>query len=249
MMSSSSSYIDCGDLHLPKSQYKPSNNDSNNDAIKRISIVHISDTHQKHDQLTIPYGDILIHTGDFLHKCSEMNDAAIEQINKFNDWLGEQPHGIKIIICGNHESVFTNLNSSQILKYVSNATYYLQDSSVNINGINFYGTPWSIIASRNTAFGFDKNNENKLNEKYDLIPSNTDILLHHLPPHNIHDLAWRHFYNFKSKCKFCGEIHTKFDHWGSQYLLKLIQTKIKPIACLFGHVHDSPGYSFIDNIL
>ena len=72
-------YVDCGEIHLPKSQFKPFDTEPNDhdneekkendkEQIHRISVVHISDTHQKHMYMNdnIPSGDILVHTGDFL---------------------------------------------------------------------------------------------------------------------------------------------------------------------------------------
>eukprot|EP01084_Bolivina_argentea_P150265 262432_1 len=249
-------YTDCGEVHLPKLQFVLDDNkevvDTNGDVarVSIVSIVHISDTHNKHKYYNknIPNGDILIHTGDFLYKCktSEMYE---KQIVSFNDWIGKLPHKIKIVICGNHEGIFADMDIEFIHKTLSNVTYYLQDSYVTLYGIKFYGTPWTFNTSTNKAFGIDEKNEDELNKKFDLIPNDTDILLTHLPPFNIHDLAWRKFYDFKDKCNICNEFHQRYAHWGSKHLLKQIIKRIKPVACLFGHVHDSAGKSKKKNIL
>jgi len=45
----------------------------------------------------MPYGDILLHTGDF----TELGLPS--EVKKFNDWLGNLPYEYKIVIAGNHE--------------------------------------------------------------------------------------------------------------------------------------------------
>jgi hypothetical protein len=57
-------------------------------------IVCISDTHEKHLNLNLPKGDILIHSGDFSLR------GKIENIQKFNDFLGLLPYKHKIVIAG-----------------------------------------------------------------------------------------------------------------------------------------------------
>jgi len=36
---------------------------------RSLKVVVFSDTHNLHEELKIPDGDILIHCGDFTHKC------------------------------------------------------------------------------------------------------------------------------------------------------------------------------------
>ncbi len=45
--------------------------------------VCISDTHSRTDTIQMPYGDVLLHTGDF----TELGLPS--EVKKFNDWLGE----------------------------------------------------------------------------------------------------------------------------------------------------------------
>jgi Icc-related predicted phosphoesterase len=93
----------------------------------------------------------------------------------------------------------------------------------------------------------------EIQEKWDLIPTDTDVLITHQPPFNILDLAWSKKYNNTEKCPHCGEIHKSFQHWGDPKLKKKIQ-EIKPKYHLFGHgknsfflikVHDSAGFKEI----
>ena len=62
-----------------------------------IKIVIISDTHNCHNALNIPDGDILIHAGDM----TEYGTRA--EIQEFDEWLGTLPHRHKLVIAGNHE--------------------------------------------------------------------------------------------------------------------------------------------------
>eukprot|EP01084_Bolivina_argentea_P150266 262435_1 len=246
-------YTDCGEVHLPKLQFVLDDNKEvvdKNDDVARVSIVHISDTHNKHKYYNknIPNGDILIHTGDFLYKCktSEMYE---KQIVSFNDWIGKLPHKIKIVICGNHEGIFADMDIEFIHKTLSNVTYYLQDSYVTLYGIKFYGTPWTFNTSTNKAFGIDEKNEDELNKKFDLIPNDTDILITHLPPKGIMDTAFKSKYNFTEVCAICGYLHPQYRHWGNQDLINEVVNRIKPKAHLFGHVHQCSGFEVMNNIL
>lgn len=45
--------------------------------------VCVSDTHSRTDGIQMPYGDVLLHTGDF----TELGLPS--EVKKFNDWLGE----------------------------------------------------------------------------------------------------------------------------------------------------------------
>ncbi|XP_066524994.1 metallophosphoesterase domain-containing protein 1 [Hoplias malabaricus] len=45
--------------------------------------VCISDTHSRTDSIQMPYGDVLLHAGDF----TELGLPS--EVKKFNDWLGE----------------------------------------------------------------------------------------------------------------------------------------------------------------
>lgn len=46
----------------------------------------MSDTHSRTDGIQMPYGDVLLHMGDF----TELGLPS--EVKKFNDWLGrEQP--------------------------------------------------------------------------------------------------------------------------------------------------------------
>lgn len=51
-----------------------------------MRIVCVSDTHGRHHLTALPPGDVLIHAGD----CTL--DGSLEDIERFNDWLGTLNH-------------------------------------------------------------------------------------------------------------------------------------------------------------
>ena len=65
-----------------------------------LRIVVISDTHEQHDQMLLPEGDVLICAGDI-----SFNGRA-DTIAAFNRWFAAQPHRHKILIAGNHDFLF-----------------------------------------------------------------------------------------------------------------------------------------------
>lgn len=63
-----------------------------------VRVVCISDTHDQ--KVSIPRGDILIHAGD-------LTDTGLARdIQTQIDWLREQPHPVKVVVAGNHDSWF-----------------------------------------------------------------------------------------------------------------------------------------------
>ena len=174
-----------------------------------MKLVLISDTHGRHRDLKLPEGDILIHAGDI------SKHGELEVIADFNDWLKPLPFQAKIVIAGNHDFCFEQVNGQALL---SNAIY-LQDSSVTISGTKFYGSPWQPRFC-NMAFNLDRGE--LLRQKWDMIPSDTDILITHSPPQGV-----------------CDQI-LRGDFVGCQDLLEATE-RIKPKLHVFGHIHEAYG--------
>lgn len=63
-----------------------------------IRVVCISDTHGQ--TVSIPDGDILIHAGDLT------DSGTAHDIQRQLDWLKAQPHCVKVVVAGNHDSWF-----------------------------------------------------------------------------------------------------------------------------------------------
>jgi len=66
----------------------------------KMTIVCISDTHNKAHELKLPKGDVLVHGGDFTLT------GLPEEVAKFNDFLKQAPYEAKVVIAGNHDLSF-----------------------------------------------------------------------------------------------------------------------------------------------
>jgi Icc-related predicted phosphoesterase len=176
-----------------------------------MKIVFTSDTHGMHRKVKVPDGDILIHAGDITRG---RNKTSLED---FNDFIGSLPHRHKILIAGNHDFCFENDNKETVR--VLTSCKYLQDSSIEIDGIKFWGSPWQPWFL-DYAFNLKKDSDRK--KKWDLIPEDTDILITHSPPKNILDKTFAGIY------AGCGE------------LAKAVK-RIKPKVHVFGHIHEGYG--------
>lgn len=182
-----------------------------------MKIVCISDTHNKHRKIDIPDGDILIHSGDF--------SSNIKSIYNFNDWIRELPHKYKIVIAGNNDFIFEK--DPQIARNIITNAIYLEDSGIEINGFNIWGSP---VTPRFLNKAFNRNRGKEIKKHWDMIPLNTDILITHTPPYKILDQ------NFFGKHLGCEELRNKVD-------------VLKPKIHIFGHIHNSHGVKNINNTI
>jgi len=173
-----------------------------------MRIVCISDTHGKHDAVLVPPGDVLIHSGDF-------STGPERSVVAFNNFLATLPHPHKIVIAGNHDQLLEREPDKKNL--ITNATY-LVDERIDIDGVVFYGSPYTM--KFHGAFQVSKGEE--ATRKFDSIPNETDILITHGPPHFIGDRTW-----------------TMVNAGSSELALKIKQ--VKPLVHLFGHIHEGYG--------
>ena len=104
---------------------------------------------------------------------------------------------------------------------------YLEDASVTIEGIKFYGTPWTNSRKniREEGFKIPISDAEKWEEVCSSIPSDTHVLVSHCPPLGIQDL--------NSHGQMCG----------SESLLKHVVERIKPRYHIFGHIHEGKNFS------
>jgi Icc-related predicted phosphoesterase len=180
-----------------------------------MRIVLISDTHTKHELARyVPDGEVLVHSGDFMNSGHDARD-----IINFNGWLGRLPHKRKVVIAGNHDRLFEGNHAQYAGGLLTNATY-LRDSGVTIDGFKFYGSPWQPEFC-NWAFNLPRGAA--LKAKWDLIPSDTDVLITHGPPYGIRD--WT---------------RPGGGHLGCRDLLEAVM-RVKPQVHVFGHIHGGEG--------
>jgi len=189
-----------------------------------MKITFISDTYGKHAELTdkLPGGDVLIHSGDFMRGGYEEGEAI-----DFFDWLEHDVTGYKykIFIAGNHDRLFEN-EPEQAIKLkdaYAPSTIYLQDSSFKIEGIKFYGSPWTP-AFNNWAFNVERDSD-AIEEKWNQIPDDTDVLITHGPPLGILDYT-----------PYGGDV-------GCERMISKV-LEVQPLIHVFGHVHSSYGHKY-----
>ena len=187
-----------------------------------MKITGIADIHTFYDDVIISETDVLIIAGDVL-------GAGIkEEWNNFITWISKINIDNIIYVAGNHDRVLEDEKTKeQAKKDLDDAgIIYLEDSSVTINDIKFYGSPWQINFC-NWAFNLD---EYELGKKWDIIPEDTDILITHSPPYGILDA--------NKRGELCGCFSLKNN----------IIYRVKPKAHFFGHIHEGYGQVFNSDI-
>lgn len=177
-----------------------------------MKIAVISDTHNKHNKLNIPDVDCIIHAGDFTS--SILNNK--EEMDSFLEWFTKLDIKYKILVPGNHEIIMENLYKKNKINF--EGIFCLIDKSIVIEGIKFYGMPWS---ENFEDWAFFKT-ENEMKDVLRNIEKDTDILITHTPP-------------------FCVLDKTdELDNVGS----KLLKEELKRLNLkyhVFGHIHEDRG--------
>lgn len=185
-----------------------------------MKIVAISDTHGLHNQLQLPKGDMLLHTGDVA------NIGSKQDVIAFLNWFSQQDFKYKIFIAGNHDFYFERTPTTEIADLIPATIIYLNDSGVTIEGINIWGSP---VQPRFGNWAFNRDRGADIDRHWQLIPENTDILLTHGPPKGILDTTFQTL-----------EV-------GCEMLLQRIE-QIQPKYAIFGHIHEAYGQVTKNNI-
>lgn len=119
-----------------------------------MKILQISDTHNRHRQLTnLPEADVIVHCGDFADNGTE------EEVLDFLNWYIDLPYKYKIFVTGNHDLC---LWDAKDIEDLPENVFFLQDRGVTIEGVKFFGIAY--------------------NHSECLIPEGTDIVITHEPP-------------------------------------------------------------------
>ncbi len=140
-----------------------------------MRVVCVADTRERHRDLVIPPGDLLIHAGDFT-----LHSRRKSVIADFNTWLGSLPHRHKIIIFGNHEFLFEAEPGR--CSDLFNAVVHVNEA-VEIAGFKLWGSPVTTLYGG--AFGMSRAEDRR--NLYTSVPEGTDILITHGPPQGILD--------------------------------------------------------------
>lgn len=179
----------------------------------KLKLVLISDTHEQHDKLgKLPDGDVLIHAGDYTYW------GDVRAKNKFYNWFFDQPHKNKIYIAGNHD--FNEPMRGMLDSY---GGHYLYDSSVILDGVKFWGSPYTPRFF-NWAFMYDAPTE-----RWNEIPDDTDVLITHGPPYGVNDQPYG-----TGSCVGCFDLFDRVND-------------IQPKLHVFGHIHGGAGRTQFGN--
>lgn len=188
-----------------------------------MKICAIADLHSN-TKLATPEADVLVVAGDLTY-----NGTPSELLEVYK-WLIAQPQAHKVIIAGNHDfglegkakhgSSSKAALQTQCEEILSGPNiHYLRDSSVTIDGIKFYGSPWQPWFY-DWAFNLKRGVE--LKNVWDKIPDDTDVLIVHGPPRNF------------------GDRTTRGEHVGCDDLRDAIEQK-QPKVVVYGHIHEDAG--------
>jgi len=174
-----------------------------------IDCTFISDLHGYLPELE--GGDLLILAGDYTAK------HTISEFELFIKWLNNLDYKKIIVIAGNHDEVLEK-EGDQFFKWAN--CEYLCDSGTEYKGLKIYGTPWSpyfhSVHPKCKAF---MKNDDDLEEIFNKIPKDLDILITHTPMKYILDTSYDGY------------------AWGSNYL-RIAIDEVKPRFHIFGHVHE-----------
>ncbi len=176
-----------------------------------MKVVLISDTHNQHEKLTLPPGDVIIHTGDIT------GNGTVREALNFLQWFSGLPYKNKVFIAGNHDFAFENKEVP--ISDLPDGITYLEDSTVSIDRLTIYGSPYTPEFFN---WAFMKKRGPQIRQVWDLIPGSVDILITHGPPLMILDQTVRGQYV------------------GCEDLAARVK-QIKPKIHAFGHIHEGYG--------
>lgn len=183
-------------------------------------IIVLGCSHGRHSQLVVPDGDVLIHTGDYSPRGTQADAIA------FLKWFESQPHQHRLWVEGNHDAYAERhpTEFAALAKEHAPSCHRLFDSGVEIEGIKFFGSPftptfmnWSFMANRGE----------QIRQHWNLIPDDTQILVTHGPAYGHLDLVPAEYVQ-----------NGRDRHQGCHDLREVIDTRLKQLKChLFSHLH------------
>ena len=212
----------------------------------KMRITHISDTHNKHNQLNglLPGGDLLIHSGDI----SSLGRQS--EVERFVKWFnGIDNYTNKIFIAGNHDMTFDReiLLRDKLAHFEGKTEYdtecaegkpvwldtllqtglnhnvfYLENNYVILDDVKIWGSP--ITPSFGYGWAFNKDRGYDINQIWNWIPDDTDIVITHGPIHSYCDRTNREGLNVG-----CEQLYHRLN-------------EVQPQLHFSGHIHEAYGY-------
>jgi len=192
-----------------------------NEYIMKLVVDIISDTHNQHSKLLMPGGELLIHCGD------ATMSGKLPEVTGFLSWFAEQPYKYKIFVPGNHDWLFEQQPAFCADECKNRGIILLNDTSIVIEGLKIHG---SAITPFFLDWAFNRHRGEDIQNHWNLIPKNTQILITHGPPFGILDKTTR------------GTLV------GCKNLLATIKTLPHLKLHAFGHIHECIGMVEKDSV-
>ncbi len=171
----------------------------------------------------VPPCDVLLIAGDLCPIENHKLDFQADWLRwQFRPWLRSTPARKKIFIAGNHDFIF-----AEDPKFAIETDWpgtYLRDSGCEWEGVHFWGTPW---ANELPGWPFTAP-ESTLQEYWDRIPPETQVLLVHGPPLGYGDIV-------------IGSYSGDELHVGSATLERTLNRLPALRLVVFGHIHEGAG--------
>lgn len=169
-----------------------------------MRLICIGCSHGRHSQLVLPEGDTLIHTGDFSRRGDKWDAIS------FLEWFQSQPHRHKIFVAGNHDRVsFTDpLNFESLVRDYAPSCYYLKDSGVTLDGLHFWGSPWTPLF--NNWYWMSPRGP-QMAAHWDLIPTDTHVLITHGPAYGHLDMVLEEHAEGRDRHQGCHDLRATID--------------------------------------
>lgn len=182
-----------------------------------MQLVTISDTHGLNfaDESRYAGADCLIHAGDFSYV------GTLGELHEFLEWFKaiDVPH--KILVAGNHDFALVHDRGEALRAIADAGVVYLEDSGCEIDGVKFWGSPWTL---RYGDWAF-MDEDPQLYPIFQQIPLDTAVLITHGPPQGKLDNVARSFKSFST---------------GSRTLYNRVK-EVSPKLHIFGHIHPNHG--------
>ena len=214
----------------------------------KMKITHISDTHNKHNQLNglLPGGDLLIHSGDI----SSLGRQS--EVERFVKWFNDiDNYTNKVFIAGNHDMTFdreillrdklAHFEGRDKNDYDTSCSegkpawleellgihlrpnvFYLENNFIEIDQIKIWGSP--ITPSFGYGWAFNKDRGYDINQIWNWIPNDTDIVITHGPIYGYCDRTSRGGLNVG-----CADLYHRLN-------------EVQPQLHFSGHIHEAYGY-------
>lgn len=193
--------------------------------MQTLKIVALSDPHGSLHSFEVPECDLLLIGGDVcpVDESHEVPHQRAWLRDVFSPWLAEQPAKEIVWIAGNHDFACEGDGFWRVAEEFPG--HYLCDSSIEIDGVKIYGSPW-VPNLPGWAFHAADPRFQELGDKY---PDDADILLLHGPPKGILDSipGW-------------GGV-------GAPHVASAIN-RVMPKHVIFGHIHESYGLEKIGDV-